>query len=421
MARKRAARQETSAGGSDSSKGDEGYVWWTKKAGRTTGFDFRTNSAIFGDGTDIPIAFLEGEARRDQSLFGRIIPMDSPDFATVREGFYRRLQDFEESSKTEQCSLLGSPRPHGRSNSAMGKSMDRHADRQSLSIDKTTDVKRYAQLHEAPGARSPRQSCSPLSLRTPASDNMRTGDDASSASLPDAASILMESDHASSSRTRQEPRRSQDDTSNARSGEQRATRSQWTPGKTALYSQRLENGAQRCVTVLVTTTQRVARGGMFSSTDERGQISVTDGANDFFVAEEELTELEVSSCLVARLQSGAGASPSATVLPTPQKSVPDVWEWLTPVGLAQAQSSAVPVPKGVVPHLVGKGGATIRKIEELIGVIIGVMDGQDGQAQISLVGPQQKVAAARQLIIAATGGGVWSLLRRIKDRGPLFV
>ena len=160
---------------------------------------------------------------------------------------------------------------------------------------------------------------------------------------------------------------------------------------------------------------------MFSSTDERGRISVTDGANDFFVADEELMELEVSSSLLARLQSGAGASPSATVLPTPQTSVSDVWEWLTPVGLAQAQSSAVPVPKGVVPHLVGKGGATIRKIEELIGVIIGVMDGQDGQAQISVVGPQPKVAAARQLILAAAGGGVSSLLRRIKDRGPLFV
>ena len=121
MARKRGTRQETSAGGSDDNKGDEGYVWWTKKAGRKTGFDFRTNSAIFADGREISIEFLEGEARRDQSLFGRIIPMDSPDFVTVREGFYRRLQDFEESGKTEQRSPLSSPRPHGHPNSEMGK------------------------------------------------------------------------------------------------------------------------------------------------------------------------------------------------------------------------------------------------------------------------------------------------------------
>ena len=180
------------------------------------------------------------------------------------------------------------------------------------------------------------------------------------------------------------------------------------------------NGAQRFVTVQVTTSQRVAEGGMFLSTDERGQIAVTDGTKTFFVTDDQLTELEVSSSLVARLQSGAGASPSATALPTPPKSVADVWEWLTPVGLAQAQSTAVPVPKEVVPHLVGKGGATIRMIEDIIGVIVGVMDGHDGQASISLVGPQQKVAAARQLIQAAAGGGAWSLLHRIKDRGPLF-
>ena len=298
--------------------------------------------------------------------------------------------------------------------------MARHADRRSLPIEQATDVKRYAQLHEAPEAYSPRQNCSSLSLPTPASSNMQMGDDVSSASLPDFASLNTESDYASTSSTCQRPRRSQEDASDARSGEQHAARRQWTPGQTALYELRSENGAQRLVTVQITTMQRVSEGGMFSSTDERGRIAVTDGTKTFFVADDQLTELEVSSSLVARLQSGAGASPSATAPPTPPKSVADVWEWLTPVGLAQAQSTAVPVPKEVVPHLVGKGGATIRMIEDIIGVIVGVMDGQDGQASISLVGPQQKVAAARQLIQAAAGGGAWSLLHRIKDRGPLF-
>ena len=44
-------------------------------------------------------------------------------------------------------------------------------------------------------------------------------------------------------------------------------------------------------------------------------------------------------------------------------------------------------------------------IENTIGIIIGIMDGQDGQARISLAGPQHKVAAAQQLIQIAAGGG----------------
>ena len=168
---------------------------WTTKAGRKLGFDFRTNSAILGDGSEVPIEFLEDEARRDRAMYGRIILMDSVDFATVRKSFNKRLTDFEKTKKLELRSPQGSSRVHVGPSSRGDEKMDRHADRQSLSIDEATDVKRYAQLHEAPGARSPRQSCSPLSLRTPASDNMRTGDDASSASLPAAASILLESDH----------------------------------------------------------------------------------------------------------------------------------------------------------------------------------------------------------------------------------
>ena len=60
-------------------------------------------------------------------------------------------------------------------------------------------------------------------------------------------------------------------------------------------------------------------------------------------------------------------------------------------------------------------------IEEVIGVVIGIIDGQDGQASVSLVGPQHRVAAAQSIIQAVIGGGAWSLLHRIKDRGPLFV
>ena len=195
---------------------------------------------------------------------------------------------------------------------------------------------------------------------------------------------------------------------------------EWQPGKLALFAQQSENGAQRFVTVQITTTQCAHGEGVFLSRDDRGRLSVMDGAKTFFVAEENLMELVVPSCLVDRLQSSAGASPSTPTAPIPQASLPDRWDWLTPSGLAQAESATVPLPRKVIPHLVGKGGNTIRLIEDTIGVIIGVMEGPEGQASVSLVGPAHRIATARPIIQAVTGGA-WSLLHRIKERGHLFV
>ena len=89
MARKKGTRQETSTGDDRGTDGDESYELWTKKAGRKAGFDFRTSNAIFGDGKEIPVEFLEEEARRDKAVYGKVIPMDSVDFTTVQESFYK--------------------------------------------------------------------------------------------------------------------------------------------------------------------------------------------------------------------------------------------------------------------------------------------------------------------------------------------
>ena len=202
--------------------------------------------------------------------------------------------------------------------------------------------------------------------------------------------------------------------------EQPSTAVEWQPGKLALFAQRSENGAQRFVTVQITTTQCAHGEGVFLSHDDRGPLAVTDGAKTFFVAKDELMELVVPSCLVDRLQSGVGASPYKPTAPTPQAHDQDCWDWLTPSGLAQAESATVPLPRKVIPHLVGKGGNTIRMIEDTIGVIIGVMEGQEGQANVSLVGPAHRIATARP-IIQAVAGGAWSLLHRIKERRHLFV
>ena len=112
MARKKGSRQEISTGGYDGKDGDDSYALWTQKAGRKLGFDFRTQSAIFGNGKEVPIEFLEGEARRDKAVYGRIIPMDSLDFATIQESFNKHLQDFEKTRKSALHSPQGSPRAH---------------------------------------------------------------------------------------------------------------------------------------------------------------------------------------------------------------------------------------------------------------------------------------------------------------------
>ena len=85
-----------------------------------------------------------------------------------------------------------------------------------------------------------------------------------------------------------------------------------------MYEQRSGNGAQRFVTVQVTTANRVSEGGMVSSTDSKGEVVVTDSVDTFFMSANALMELVVPNGLVARLQSGAGTSPSTTTPPTSQ-------------------------------------------------------------------------------------------------------
>ena len=416
MAPKTGLRREIRKDDENGDGKDEDFALWTAKAGRKTGFDFLTNSAIFGTGEEIPVEFLAEEARRDGAVYGRVIPIDSIDFATVRDGFYRRLESFLRTKKPE----LHSSKRSSASNSVREKKMDGHAGRRSPFSELPSDVKLFTRQQEPTGACSSPKICSPPPLSTPVREDIRAGNDDSSTFLPSSSSVNAILDDASSSNAHQSLQCGRDTPCEARSGQETVARRRWSTGEIAMYEQLLGNGGHRFVTVEVTTPNRVTEEGGFSSESEGGQVAVTDGAKCFFVPEERLTELVVPSCFVARLQSGSGASPSGFSTNTSQTNVLDAWDWLTPVGLAQAKSLAVQVPKRAVSHLVGKGGATIRMIEEVIGVVIGIIDGQDGQASVSLVGPQHRVAAAQSIIQAVIGGGAWSLLHRIKDRGPLF-
>ena len=419
MVRRKGKRLSTSTGGDAGYDGDEGCSQWTLKAGDAPGFDYSRNCVIQADGANIPVEFLEAEAKRDIAVYGRLIPMDSIDFSSVRDSFFQRLEAFlKRQEPTLEC-------PHGASCAEVGrtpgsdKKMDKHVERQSPSAGTKTASERLPQQRGEPGAVPLQRKCPAPPMQPTAEAATQCGETTCPASLLDIASVSTETESISAPSTRGTVSRGQWTGSDARS-EQPSTVVEWQPGKLALFAQRSENGAQRFVTVQITTTQRAHGEGVFSSRDDQGRLAVTDGAKTFFAAEEELMELVVPSCLVDRLQSGVGASPSTPAAPTPQANDQDCWDWLTPSGLAQAESATVPLPRKVIPHLVGKGGNTIRLIEDTIGVIIGVMEGQEGQASVSLVGPAHRIATARP-IIQAVAGGAWSLLHRIKERRHLFV
>ena len=150
---------------------------------------------------------------------------------------------------------------------------------------------------------------------------------------------------------------------------------------------------------------------------EARTLSVTDGASTFEVDARDLRELEIPAALVPRLLSNARASPSRAPSPYPQTGTEGPWGWLSPAGLTSAVEDSVPVAADAVRHLVGKGGNTARLIEDICGVIVGVGDRGDGEAYVTLFGPERHVNAAMAIVDAVSRGGAWSLPHRLKEHG----
>ena len=149
---------------------------------------------------------------------------------------------------------------------------------------------------------------------------------------------------------------------------------------------------------------------------DAGALSVSDGASTFAVDARDLHRLEIPAALVPCLLSNAGASPSRAPSPHPQAPTEDPWGWLSPAGLASAMEDSIPVAADAVPHVVGKGRHTARLIEEITGVIVGVGDSGDGEAYVTLFGPERRVDAAIA-IVRMVAGGAWFLPCRLKECG----
>ena len=188
----------------------------------------------------------------------------------------------------------------------------------------------------------------------------------------------------------------------------------WRTGDVALWCERSASGGQRFSTVLV---EERAAGESTPGPANARTLSVTDGASTFEVDARELRELEIPAALVPRLLSNARASPSRAPSPYPQTGTEGPWGWLSPAGLASAVEDSVPVAADAVRHLVGKGGHTARLIEDICGVIVGVGDRGDGEAYVTLFGPERRVNAAMAIVDAVSRGGAWSLPHRLKEHG----
>ena len=185
-------------------------------------------------------------------------------------------------------------------------------------------------------------------------------------------------------------------------------------GDVALWCKRSASGGQRFSTVLV---EGRAAGETTPGLADAGALSISDGTSTFEVDARDLRRLEIPAALVPRLLSNAGASPSRAPSPQPQSPTEDPWGWLSPTGLTSAVEDSVLVAADAMPHVVGKGGHTARLIQEITGVIVGVGDRGDGEAYVTLFGPERHVDAAMAIVRVVVGGGAWCLPRRLKERG----
>ena len=146
-----------------------------------------------------------------------------------------------------------------------------------------------------------------------------------------------------------------------------------------------------------------------------GKITVYTGESHVWAALEDLILLPPGSFIPRELTHGA-ASPALS--PEPHIPPPvDLWGWLGGSGLLEAECLELPVPQACLPHVIGKRGKNIRHLEDKLGVVLGVMDGIDGCAVISVVGPLARLEMARRVVEIVSKGGS-SLLDRLEWPPP---
>ena len=124
-----------------------------------------------------------------------------------------------------------------------------------------------------------------------------------------------------------------------------------------------------------------------------GERLVSTGSEARWVPRHQLERIGASHAEAARLLSHRTASPS------PRCSMSGVWDWLTVEGLVTSAQSTLEVSRSALPHVVGRGGATIRELEDRLGVLIGVSDVGADRGSIGICGPPDRLPLARSIVM----------------------
>ena len=90
------------------------------------------------------------------------------------------------------------------------------------------------------------------------------------------------------------------------------------------------------------------------------------------------------------------------------------WAWLTAQGLRNAATRELAVARGSIRHLVGRAGRTVTRLEETLGIMIGISDAENGTATVALCGPPERLDLAAEVVICISKG-LRSILDRLRD------
>ena len=93
---------------------------------------------------------------------------------------------------------------------------------------------------------------------------------------------------------------------------------------------------------------------------------------------------------------------------------PSPLDWVSPASLRAVGHATFEVAGHALQHIVGRGGATIRRLEAGLGVLVGVVDSPVGSTAVSLCGPAARLADAERLI-RLVGQGHRSPLAQLEE------
>ena len=194
----------------------------------------------------------------------------------------------------------------------------------------------------------------------------------------------------------------------------------WTPGQLLFFAPGVGHPSWR-------TSSEEARNAIISSgrpvllVDPRpsaaAEVLVDDGRTEFAASLWELVQASADEVVpLSREFAHAAASPSprCASLPVDSTQRPSPLSWLSPAGLQAAGQATISVPGRALRHIVGRGGATIRRIEAVLGVLVGAVDCPDGTAAVSLCGPPNRLADAER-VVQLIGQGHRTLLTRLEE------